>query len=147
MNAGEPILCKFCKAFEPPVVEVCQSGPHYAKGFCAKCGRYLDWVKKPDSEKVNRPAAQKDLAIKYGRGFCELCRCPEEYLAKSETLAGHHVIEYADGGEPNRENIWVTCTSCHGLIHWRRMNMKNILARIKNAKPENSDGPDLLAGL
>ena len=95
-------------------------GPHHAREECGDCGRFVRWVPKPESERIRRPAAHRDLVRKYGRGFCELCLIREGRLPAGQTLVGHHVIEYQDGGEPKRENVWILCTKCEKLVHLMR---------------------------
>jgi hypothetical protein len=29
-------------------------------------------------------------------------------------------LEFKDGGEPRRENVWVLCSGCERLVHWVR---------------------------
>jgi 5-methylcytosine-specific restriction endonuclease McrA len=101
---------------------LCDSGVHYARLDCAKCGRFKKWITKPDSDptKYRRPQLHQDLAGKYGRGFCELCLCQKDDLPKGRTLEAQHVIEFKDGGGSERENIWIVCTGCQRLIHWVR---------------------------
>jgi hypothetical protein len=95
-------------------------GPHWGREYCGCCRRFLRWLPKPDSERSNRPAAHRELVDRYGRGFCELCLAPAERLPADQTLEAHHVIEYAEEGSPERENIWIVCTRCAKLIHWVR---------------------------
>jgi 5-methylcytosine-specific restriction endonuclease McrA len=49
-----------------------------------------------------------------------MCLIREDRLPPGQTLVGHHVVEYQDGGEPTRENVWVLCTKCEKLVHLMR---------------------------
>jgi len=109
--------CRGCG--DSTAVEIVQSsGPHYGRLECATCGVVRAWLAKPKT--TNRPAAHRDLVAKYGEGYCQLCLRKETELPGGQTLEGHHVREYQDGGQASRENVWVVCTSCAKLIHWVR---------------------------
>ena len=113
--------CRYCRAPAPHIVETKDvPAPHWGRFVCRNCHRHLDWFSKPDADKVKRPAAHKDLVAKFGRGFCEMCLRKPVDLGQNETLEAQHVLEYADGGEPTRENIWIICTACHKMVHWLR---------------------------
>ena len=114
--------CPNCGAEYKPEIEIQELGVHYAKEKCAACHRFRRWIPKPstDTTKYKRPKAHTDLVKKYSRGFCELCLVNAANLPKGQTLEAQHVIEYQDGGEPTRENIWIVCTACHRFVHWIR---------------------------
>lgn len=113
--------CRYCGSTEEPrIVLTVTRSPHYAAVFCRACQRHLRWLGKPDRERIRRPAAHRDLARRYSRGWCELCLTRETDLPAGQTLEGHHVVEYQDGGSDARENVWVVCSACARLIHWRR---------------------------
>lgn len=111
--------CPACQSTET-TVELTPDGPHYGKLVCAACGRFLRWQLKPETPRSRRPASHKELAKKYGRGYCEWCLTPEDQLPPRQVLEGHHIIEYADGGSDQRDNVLVLCTACHKLAHWMR---------------------------
>jgi 5-methylcytosine-specific restriction endonuclease McrA len=98
------------------------SGIHHARVDCANpfCQRFVEWLPKPDNERVRRPASQRDLVRKYSKGYCEICLILEPYIPKGEELEAQHIIEYQDGGTNDRENIQIVCTRCHRMIHWMR---------------------------
>ena len=112
--------CQFCGSADI-AFELTPNLPHYGKETCRSCGRHSRWVPKPDSDKIRRPAAHKDLVSKYGNGYCEMCLILEERLPPGQTLEAQHVREYQHGGSEVRENIWIVCTRCHKLIHWLRV--------------------------
>lgn len=97
-------------------------GPHYAKWVCVDCGCFNGWIPKPDgdSTKYRREAKHRRLVRTHSRGFCEMCLTEVSNLPGKQTLEGHHVIPYRDGGSDHRENVWIVCTSCHRLIEWTR---------------------------
>lgn len=88
---------------------------------CARCGSYLCFLPKPESDRVCRPAAHRDLVKRFGCGFCELCMRKEVDLPAGTFLIGHHVLEYQDGGDPKRENVWILCSFCSALVHTMRV--------------------------
>ena len=111
-------VCRSCGC--PLFFKLCASGPHYAELRCVECGIHNGFLPKPDADKIRRPAGHRELVQKYGRGFCEMCLTKDSDLTKNETLTGHHVVEFADGGSSERENIWIICTACHAMLHWLR---------------------------
>lgn len=111
--------CQRCGATERHV-ELTPDGPHHAKEVCARCGRWLRWLPKPDQDRAKRPANHRELVRKYGRGFCQWCLTPERDLPARQTLEGHHIIPYADGGTDDRANVLILCTGCHKLAHLMR---------------------------
>ncbi len=134
MNLDEPHKCPdlYCGHEAKPKTSLELNGPHYARAECAACGKFFDWIKKPDLEKASRPAAHRELVKKFGEGFCQSCLLREEHLPHGETLEGHHVIEFKDGGTSDRQNVWILCTACHHWIHWRRTNIGHILKTMKS---------------
>lgn len=90
---------------------------HYAKESCGVCGCWLRWLPKPDREKIRRPSAHRNLVKKFSHGYCELCCTAEQDLPPGQVLEAQHGVEFQDGGEPTRENIWILCTACHKLVH------------------------------
>ena len=86
---------------------------------CSRCGAKW-WQPKAENERYRRPAAHRDLVKRYGRGICELCLRTREQLPGPESLVGHHVTEYAEGGTDDRANVWIVCTACHALVHHLR---------------------------
>lgn len=115
-------FCKRCQCETEQIVTVRTSGVHHADCHCSVCRSHCGFLSKPDSDptKYKRPQQHRNLVAKFSSGFCELCLCKESDLPKGQTLEAQHVVEYQDGGEPRRENIWIVCTGCHRLIHWRR---------------------------
>lgn len=131
------------------IIQIMTKGPHYARVECGsgKCG-CIGWDGKPDDDptkyKPRREADQKELLAKYSQGFCELCLIPQESIPRSESLEAHHVTEYQDGGTSDSENIWIVCTACHKLIHWRRTYLGHLVDVAKSMKrwEEPANGRD-----
>ena len=118
-NALAPLVADICLRCGPTMfrLELTPDGPHYAKHTCVICGKWCGWVPKPDTAKVKRPAAHRELVQKFSKGFCEMCLTQKEDLPARQVLEGHHVKEFAHAGEPTRDNVWVVCSACHKLIH------------------------------
>ncbi len=114
--------CRLCNAPGPQTVTLRTSGVHYAEVRCVKCKQHLGFQSKPDSDptKYKRPKAHTDLVKQFSKGYCEMCMRPQADLPKGETLEAQHVVEFQNGGSCEKENIWIVCTGCHRLIHWRR---------------------------
>ena len=131
--------CKACGYTGVPTIKVMETGVHYAKLSCDQCGRFIRWMAKPegDASKYRRENQHKELAAKFGNGYCELCLIKESDLPNGESMEGHHVIEYADGGDSSRENVWVVCTACHKLIHWRRTYLGHLLDKLSRSVAES----------
>ena len=106
----------------------------YARSDCPKCRRWLKWLPKPAAT-PKRPAAHADLVAKHSKGYCELCLRSSTELGVGRGLEAHHVVEFQDGGDESRANLWIVCTSCHKLIHWMRTYVG------KNEPVPNPGGP------
>lgn len=113
---------------------------HYASARCKACGHFW-WLPKPDRDKAKRPAKQSKLVKRYSRGFCELCLIPEAKVPRCESLTAHHVLEYQDGGDESRENIWILCTRCEKLVHHQRTYIGHLLNGGDNAEPDSKKRP------
>jgi len=114
--------CPACCHPGPHDAVLMTTGTHYAKTTCARCGKFIAWLPKPDTDatKHKRPKAHTDLVKKFSRGYCELCGFDQSQLPFSETLHAHHVARYCEDGEATRENTWIVCTACHALIEHQR---------------------------
>jgi len=54
------VVCPHCKQLQDPRVVYGDFGPHHAKLFCSKCGRFT-WMPKPDADKIRRPARLTEI--------------------------------------------------------------------------------------
>lgn len=111
-------------------VEAPADPPHYGKIICDVCGRFIQWLPKPDREKVPRPNLHRELAIKFGRGVCVLCgKTRAELKAIGRWLVGHHVYEYqrpeVKQTAPTPATVWEVCNACHEWIHFIRKHHGN----------------------
>lgn len=116
-------MCRNCESNEITFTET-PNLQHFGREDCAGCGRFVRWVPKPEADRIKRPAAHRNLVKKFSRGFCEMCLLKEHELPAGQSLEAQHVEEYAEGGEPRRENIWIICTACHKLIHCIRTHFR-----------------------
>jgi 5-methylcytosine-specific restriction endonuclease McrA len=119
--------CPHCGSVEL-LTEVMSQGVHYAKLSCNSCRRFIEWLPKPENKnKIRREKSNTELVAEHGRGYCELCGILQKRIPKGEALEAHHVIEYQQGGDRERENIWIICTRCHKLIHWERTYIHHLI--------------------
>jgi len=134
--------CRRCGSTETRI-EVLASGPHYAKEACAGCGNYVRFVPRPDNgDRARRGKSHSDLVSRYSRGFCEMCEILQSRIPNREAMEAHHVIEYRNGGDKERENIWCICTRCHKLIHWLRTYLNHLIPGGQYAVDEDPQVPD-----
>lgn len=99
------------------------TGHHYAKLTCWQCGLFIKWLPKPENEKRNRRKVKRLMPeIEY----CQLCLRTRDELDGTATIEEHHVLEVNEYPELDneRENRWVVCTRCHGLIHNLRLMVR-----------------------
>lgn len=115
-------LCKYACGVQCEVIMGPFNGHSaWAKFVCPKCQRWNDWIRKPENEsKPRREASQKDLVATYSKGYCEWCLRRAKELPPGHGLVAHHVREYHDGGNPDRENILILCDACHEDCHLKR---------------------------
>jgi len=71
-----------------------------------------------------------------------MCLIKEVDLPPRETLEGHHVVEYANGGTDDADNVWVVCTACHKLIHWRRTYLEHLLLKVAESLTRHQSNGD-----
>ena len=121
----EKITCNGCKTEVTTIVELLESGPHYAKETCANCGKFIRFSKKPSNEKKRPPNKflPKDLDVDH----CQMCLRSGERLGRYGVLESHHVVEIKDNGQDVPSNIWVLCSSCHRLVHHQRVYINDHL--------------------
>ena len=89
---------------------------HYGKIECPQCGRWIKWVRNPETE--GRTETTK-CNVKYD--FCRLCLRTKEKLGSSETLTAHHIIPLNKGGKDELSNLMVVCCACHKMINWLQL--------------------------
>jgi 5-methylcytosine-specific restriction endonuclease McrA len=111
--------CNRCQCeVDALVEEQPETSIHYAKAICTKCGRFIDWLKKPehDGKRTSSKFTSESLRIL----CCELCGRGHAKLGKRSTLDIHHKIPIEEGGKDERDNILVLCTACHRMAHFLR---------------------------
>jgi len=86
------------------------NGPHRTL-YCGNCDAYIKNLPKEHPVKTRRPPGHRKMVAKYGNGYCELCLVLEEKIPNGETLEGHHIVEFQDGGEDTKENTMIVCTA------------------------------------
>jgi hypothetical protein len=108
------IKCQHCGLEDYPEVEILESGVHYAKASCQACGRFLKFIPKPDSDptKYRRPSASRNLVRKHGDRM-------RRHFGDSIPVELGNVFHGEDGPD-DPMNLWILCTGCHHLMHWRR---------------------------
>jgi len=60
-------------------------------------------------------AALRRTVASRSKGFCEYCRCPEEFSPDSFTV--EHIKPRQAGGETIAENLAWACFGCNGRKH------------------------------
>lgn len=82
---------------------------HYKKAVCGSCGKFFGWISKPKNLTRRAPST---TGLKTGER-CAIC-------LTGSSLEVHHIIEVADGGDNDPENLLTLCQACHALVHWVR---------------------------
>lgn len=121
--------CPRCGARAEPLIDRNVPAPHAAKAVCSLCGVFLRWIAKPDQDKAKRPATHRKLVKARGVDYCEICGINRSAMPAEETLEGHHVVGYADGGDCEASNALTVCTACHILIHFRRTYVGHLIGK------------------
>jgi 5-methylcytosine-specific restriction endonuclease McrA len=97
---------------------------HAGELRCSKCGTFWGWRSKLPEERTNGGAQRRNSSTYSPSSLdcrtCQMCLRPRKMLGIKETLLIHHVKEIQDGGDDIPSNIWVLCSSCHGLVHHMR---------------------------
>lgn len=117
-------VCVRCDFTGPHVICEGKAG-HFRGWACGSCRLHFGWVPKPDTEKMKRPNAHKNLVKRFGKGFCELCLIREEKLPDGQVLEGDHIEQYRDewkgsAREITDSDVLIVCTRCHKLVTWLR---------------------------
>jgi len=121
---GKADKCPKCRG---RLIQVPTDTVHFARLECGACGRFARWVQRPENigrTRTKRPREHRELLAKFGTPYCQLCLRTKEQLDQWEVLEAHHVLEYANGGPPTRENTWTLCSKCHCLVHQVRVRVE-----------------------
>lgn len=105
---------------EPP--EEVERWDHFAKINCGKCGAFLRWMPFPELDAEHaRSRRQSRRALRPNAdSFCEICLRTAGQLVHPDRLEVQHVIEKADGGSDEPDNLRHYCTACHSWVNWMR---------------------------
>lgn len=116
--------CKYCLSENIDFIETPEL-VHYGKYMCARCKRFLEWVKNPNTKKRNK-TSHKDVGEvsefhKMKIPVCFFCLRRKEQLGEKETLTLDHIQELNNGGEDAIFNLQILCSACHKLKNWSRL--------------------------
>ena len=110
LHAKSPLPpCNCISRIPTPILT---EGPPNAPGEkrrieCGLCHKFYFWLPKLRN-KDKRPSSSTNLA---DGTTCQCCR------KIGVNLVGHHLVEVAEGGTDEPENIWTVCEPCHTIIH------------------------------
>jgi len=110
LQAKAPLATCDCLDGKPTPVLV--EGPPQEPGSkrrieCGLCHKFYFWLPKLRN-KDKRPSSSTNLA---SGSYCQCCR------KIGANLIGHHIVEVAEGGTDDQENIWTLCEPCHSIVH------------------------------
>lgn len=121
--------CKWCGS-ENVVFRETPESVHYGRLDCKDCGRWIEWVKNPDSQRTKNPLRKVKLETKKVCDFhgfktehCFFCQRTKDELGWNETLEVDHIEELDKGGKDELQNMQVLCSACHKLKNWSRLYM------------------------
>jgi 5-methylcytosine-specific restriction endonuclease McrA len=98
--------------------------PHHGEIRCPDHGHF--WIPRPAEEKKKKRKVNSALTATLPKGrqhFCWACLRERPVLAALRPSIGlevHHIIEVADGGSDDLENLMLLCSECHAEVHRRR---------------------------
>lgn len=103
------------------VIPNVKQADHFARVQCAECGKQLEWLAWPTTDKEDRRERRYSRRqVKELGDRCELCLRHRSELPKPEMLEVQHVIEKAADGTDDAENLRPYCTACHRIVNWLR---------------------------
>lgn len=134
--------CSKCNS-EEIVFKMTPNSVHYGQDKCKGCGKWIRWVKNPESLRTKNPKRIMKLSVqrvctyhKFKTEHCFFCLKTKDQLGLSETLTVDHIEELNHGGTDEIENQQVLCTACHKLKNWARLYTNWHITR------EDNDGKD-----
>jgi hypothetical protein len=98
---------------------------------CGKCHKFYFWLPKLKN-KDRRPSSSTNLADGM---TCQCCR------KIGVNLIGHHIVEVAEGGSDEPDNIWTVCVPCHAIIHALRRHALEPASLVGEAQRQQGRGP------
>lgn len=131
--------CKYCHSTNV-VTKLAETGPHYAELRCLDCGRHLQWIPRPDTDKAKRRNAKWYKKWREcGPLVCHWCGIEE-----TETDMGFeidHIIPVEEGGPDVFENTRPLCSACHWLRNAERHRVKYLKkSTARTLRPEQNTG-------
>jgi 5-methylcytosine-specific restriction endonuclease McrA len=121
--------CKWCGSENIKFTETRES-IHYGRNDCKDCGKWIEWVKNPESNRTKNPLRKMKLSPekvclfhKFKTTHCFFCQRGKEELGYNETLTVDHIEELDKGGKDEIENQQVLCSACHKMKNWLRLYM------------------------
>jgi len=121
--------CQWCGSKKVKFTET-QNSVHYGRHDCNECGRWVEWVKNPESPRTKNPLRKMKLNTdkvckfhKFETTHCFFCQRTKEQLGWNETLTVDHIEELDKEGKDEIENQQVLCSACHKLKNWARLYM------------------------
>lgn len=132
-----------CQCFAGAELVTTPHGPHFGKLVCPRCGKFIDWVAKPGSEKIRRTKPSRKLLrphIDNGVDYCVICLRRKGELPRGMVLQAHHIVPVELGGTDAVANILPVCDGCHAFIH----NMRRTVGKL--SKENKFEEPILVYG-
>lgn len=103
---------------------------------CNICNAYTFW---PLENSKNRKASHQNLVKEIGLNYCQWCLRYDYELPQPQRLEAHHIIEYAEGGTNDKNNILILCTACHSQCHHNRVYYGHYKIKHDRATNPNED--------
>lgn len=143
-------FCPKCGREKEHTLRLRPDTPHLGSLHCKGCGRCWGWKPKNKEERTNGGSAKRNKSNhtphSLGIEYCQMCLRPREMLGKNEIFLVHHVKEIQDGGRDTPSNIWVLCSSCHGLVHHMRTYLYRHFVETE-VPPQQEIDPQTLLGV
>lgn len=120
---------------------------NFARVVCGNCSGLVEWRQRSPSGFIGwqpwpttdmehgRDRRQSRRALKpNSETFCEICLRTPDQLVHPDTIEVQHIIEKADGGTDDPENLAAYCKACHSWVNW----MRTYVSRREAARRENA---------
>lgn len=143
LKRGNAEYCSLsCVAKAPKKLQQKQVCKHCGTGFmsASKNAKYCSYSCKQKNYRAKQKGISKDgFSIKYYYKLfkntpCELC----QWDKTSRDL--HHIIEVANGGTTELNNLMCVCPNCHRMIHANLISENDLRQIIENRTISSSCG-------